>query len=139
MLDESAQNNLNQAVTAVTATYVSKLQAAQSAVGLGTPRTKARYGKKEGLINKVSLSFSRAAVFREKGAGRGQGGQKGSRWKNAKGESIKTNPKSLGKMNSGNRTEKPLVNPIIDDFVDDLTSAVASEFVTLSFKNIRIK
>lgn len=140
MLDDQSKDRINNKVEDVTNQTVTQMRAAVSSVGFSSSKKPAaRFRKKEDLINRIGFSFPKALIFREKGAGRGKGGLKGSQWRNAKGEVIKTNPKSLGKLNTGNRKAKPLIDPIINNYTDELTAAVAGEFVTLSFKNINIK
>lgn len=139
MLDEETNDDINKRVQDVTAEAMTKMKAAVSSTGFKGGKTSASFRKKEGLINRIGFRFPRALVFREKGAGKGKGGNKGSQWTNDRGEKIKTNPKSLGKMNTGSRRAKPLIDPIIDDFCEELTAAVADVFVEISFKNIKIK
>lgn len=56
-----------------------------------------------GVIVGVGFGFARHGIYVNYGAGRGQGGTKGSKWRNKEGEMIKTRPKSLGLMNTHNR------------------------------------
>lgn len=140
MLDEQAKSEINDRVVEVTADAVTKMRSALSSVGFSSAKKpKASFRKRDDLINRVGFSFPKAAIYRELGAGKGRGGSRGSQWKNKQGQVIKTNPNSRNKMNTGNRRAKPLIDPIINSYTDDLTAAVANEFVTLSFKNITIK
>lgn len=140
MLDDQSKERINQKVEDVTDKAVTQMKAAISSTGFtSSKKASARFRKKDELINRIGFSFPKPLIYREKGAGKGRGGVKGSQWKNAQGQVIKTNPKSLNKMNTGNRRAKPLIDPIINNYTDELTAAVADEFVTLSFKNINIK
>lgn len=56
-----------------------------------------------GVIVAVGFGFARHGAYISYGAGRGQGGTKGSKWKNKKGIMVKTKSKSLGLMNTRNR------------------------------------
>lgn len=139
MLDEQTKNDINKRVENVTADAVTKMNQAISSTGFTGGKSSALFRKKDGLVNRIAFKFPRALIFREKGAGKGKGGNKGSQWTNDRGEKIKTNPQSFGKMNTGNRRAKPLIEPVIDTFCDELTASVAEEFVEISFKNIKIK
>lgn len=140
MLDDQSKERINQKVEEVTGKAVTQMTTAIRSIGFSSSKkTAARFRKRDELINRIGFTFPKPVIFREKGAGKGRGGVKGSQWKNSQGQIIKTNPKSLNKMNTGNRRAKPLIDPIIDNYTDELTEAVAGEFVTLSFKNINIK
>jgi len=85
--------------------------------------------KAGGITNRVGFKFPRHLVFVHKGAGRGYGGAKGSRWVDARGVSHKTNPKSLGKQGTGNRREKPWLNSALGgpEGVDKLATIAAEQ------------
>ena len=139
-MNDLQKTEINRTVEDITEKAVSEMRAAVSRIGLSrSKKPSARYRKRDELINRIGFTFPKPAIYRELGAGKGKGGSKGSQWRNSQGQVIKTNPGSLNKMNTGNRRAKPLINPIIDKYTDDLTAAVANEFVTLSFKNINIK
>src|SRR5437868_9116335 len=71
------------------------------------PKIKESVGYTNKVINRVSFKFPKSLVFTHRGAGKGMGGSKGSRWIDKDGNTKKTNPESLGKMGTGNRTPKP--------------------------------
>lgn len=70
--------------------------------------------QKQGLISQIGYKFPRHLVFVHKGAGKGHGGVKGSRWVDKFGNTQKTNPASLGKQGTGNRKEKPFFNDALN-------------------------
>lgn len=88
--------------------------------------------RRDGSIT-VSFTLPRYGVFLEKGAGRGYGGAKGSSWyrKGDTSKRIKTNPKSLGKMDSGNRKAYPFLNPAIDLKLPDLERTISTSYAQL--------
>ena len=144
MLDAQSKVDINSTVAALTTKTVAALQAEQERVGIKsrTGRLKKitiKYADDDGLISRISFKFQKYGVYQEKGAGRGQGGLKGSQWLNKEGQVIKTNPRSFGRMNTGNRHAKEWFNPVIENYVDQLAEHVANDFVNLSFKNLRIK
>ena len=94
--------------------------------------------KSYGMVNRVSIKFKRTGIYSEKGAGRGYGGKKGSKWKNAKGEIKSTNPRSLGKAGTGNRKAKPWFNPVVEQFADQLAEKLADEFVEVTINRLMI-
>lgn len=59
--------------------------------------------KQFGEIVGVGFGFARHGIYVNYGAGRGQGGTKGSKWRNKDDEMMKTKSKSLGLMNTRNR------------------------------------
>lgn len=73
-----------------------------------------KYREKQGQVNVISFTFNRPLVYTMAGAGRGQGGLKGSRWINAKGVTKRTNPASLNKADTGNRKAKPFIDAYLD-------------------------
>lgn len=86
----------------------------------------------------VSFQFLRHLVMVEKGAGRGHGGKKGSKWTTKGGEKKQTNPDSLGKLNQGARKAAPWFNPVVRKEVGALADAVAEAYV-IEVKKILIK
>lgn len=82
---------------------------------------------KDGAINRVSVGFPRTLIYTHKGAGKGRGGSKGSRWVDKYGNAKKTNPKSFGKMGTAGRTAKPFINDALDgpEGVDKLATISA--------------
>ena len=92
------------------------------------PKIKDKYRIGNGAINKVTFTFRRSLIYTMNGSGKGIGGFKGSRWLNAKGESKKTNPKSLGKICAGHRIQKDFINQSLDGSqgIEELGDIVAT-------------
>ncbi len=137
------------------------------AAGLGEMRAKAprisgqlqrtlgvRMHKRDGMANSVGFQIVRYTVYREKGASRGHGGAKGSRWwsdmatrtvrsgplKGAvlQGGWRKTRPSSLGRL----AAERPYLNPIIDARMPALLDVMDTHFGGAAvdiLQNVRIK
>lgn len=80
-----------------------------------------------GVIERISLSFPRSLIYPHKGAGKGRGGTRGSRWVDKYGNAKKTNPESYGKMGTGGRVAKPFINDALaaPDGVDKLATIAA--------------
>jgi hypothetical protein len=93
------------------------------------PKVKGGSRKKDGAINRLSVKFPRALVYTHKGAGKGRAGTKGSKWLNKFNVEKTTNPKSMGKMGTGGRTEKPFINNVLDgpNGVEKLATTAAEE------------
>lgn len=112
---------------------------------------KARYFVRYGEVYGLGFQFPRHGVFAEKGARRGHGGTKGSRWyranlvgkdKNGKpktGGWQRTNPRSFGKMGTGRSPEVPWLNPIIQARMDELADKVAGHYAEMALNSILIK
>ena len=99
----------------------------------------ARTRQQQGTVNRISISMPRHAIFVHVGAGKGRGGAKGSTWVNNKGERKTTNPNSIGKMNTGNRTAKEWYNPIIDRELPKLQAIVGKQYGTMVINALKIK
>lgn len=99
----------------------------------------AKFGQRFGQVNYVGLRFARYGVFVEKGASRGHGGAKGSKWRTAQGKLKRTNPKSMGAMGTGGRSARPWFNPVIGDAVDRLADLVVNFIADASLNTIQIK
>jgi hypothetical protein len=86
-----------------------------------------RFFLQDGAIVRGSINFPRTLIYVHKGAGKGRGGNKGSRWVDKYGNAHKTNPKSLGKMDSDGRKAKPFINDVLnsDQGIDKLATIVA--------------
>lgn len=69
---------------------------------------------KDGAIARVSITFPRTLIYTHKGAGKGRGGTKGSRWVDRYGNAKSTSPGSLGKMGTEGRTAKPFINAALE-------------------------
>lgn len=89
-------------------------------------RIKSRVLLQAGTTTGVAFRFPRSLVYPHYGAGKGQGGKKGSRWTTAAGISKRTNPKSLGKAGTGNRQSKPFFNDSLNRTVPNLADIVAN-------------
>ena len=97
-----------------------------------------RFPKRFGAVRSVRFQFPRHGIYIEKGASRGYGGKKGSRWVGPNGP-RRTNPSSLGKADAGNRPAKPWYNPVIDRKIGALGNVVAVHFANAAVNVIRIK
>lgn len=82
--------------------------------GSSINKFRSRTFKQDGAIVRISKVFPRSLIYPHKGAGKGMGGTKGSRWVDKYGKQKSTNPASLGKMGTGNRQEKPFINDSLD-------------------------
>ncbi len=92
--------------------------------GDGLDSIKISYGRRYGDIERIGFKFMRHLIFVHKGAGRGMGGSKGSSWVTSSGQRKKTNQRSLGKMNRGNRLAKRWLSPVLDREVPKLADEV---------------
>ncbi len=90
------------------------------------------YKQRDGLISIVSIRVNRSLIYTHKGAGKGFGGVKGSRWIDKFGNRKSTNPASKGKAGSGSRREKPFINDTLDgpQGVTKLADIVAENLAT---------
>jgi hypothetical protein len=95
-----------------------------------------KYGAKE--ASRVGFSFVREGIHIHKGAGRGQGGWKGSKWYDIHGKLKETNKKSLGKMGFGNRQPIEWFDPVIVQELPQLADLVADYSFTLFMDVSRI-
>lgn len=114
---------VNALVRTKTVAAVARLKDEQSRLGMkhgSDPLTKiaVRYREKEGMTNRISFKFKKSGIFVHKGVGRG------------------TNAAEVGLTN---RKAKEWFNPVIEAYADDLTEAVADEFVEATFRKLRIK
>lgn len=105
-----------------------------------TSRIKDNYGLNAGIISRIGFKFPRTLIWTHKGAGKGRGGSTGSRWINAAGDSKSTNPKSLGKMGTDGRKQKPWFNSVMDSpaGVDQLATIAAEAVGDAIVNNILI-
>ena len=102
----------------------------------GISNVTAKTFQKDGIVSKVRIKFDRYGVFVEKGAGRGYGGNKGSKWRGKNG--IKsTNKTSLGKMGTGSRTAKPWFNPVLEKQYPKLAKIIAETTANAVVKDIK--
>src|SRR5688572_15916054 len=93
------------------------------------PKVRGRVGMKKGIVERISISFPRQLIYTQYGAGKGRGGEKGSRWIDKYGQTQKTDSKSLGKAGTGGRTAKPLFSTALNgpNGVDKLATIAATE------------
>lgn len=100
-----------------------------------------RFFSQDGAIAKVSISFPRSLIWPHKGAGKGRGGTKGSRWVDKYGNLKSTDPKSLGKMATGGRVAKPFINDALDapDGVNKLADIAAENLGDVLVGSLFIK
>lgn len=113
---------INALVRSKTVAAVARLKAEQSRLGMKhgpDPLTKiaVRYREKEGLTNRISFKFKKSGIYVHKGVGRG------------------TNAAEVGLTN---RKPKEWFNPVIESYADELSEAVADEFVEATFRKLKI-
>lgn len=113
--------------------------------GIGARRTgqllrelKVRTGLQFGRVFRISFSFPRQLVWLEKGASKGYGGRKGSRW-TTRGTVRRTSKESLGKMGTGRRIAHRIFNSTMDKRVPILAALVARYYANASVKAITLK
>jgi hypothetical protein len=93
--------------------------------------------KRDGIIEKSGVKFQRFRVFKEKGAGKGYGGKKGSTWLTSKGESRRTKQESLGRMGTGKRSAQPWINPILKEEVPKLSAELAEVTARVAVNHVK--
>lgn len=91
-----------------------------------------RYKQSDGLISLVTLRVNRSLIYTHKGAGKGRGGNKGSRWIDKYGTQKKTAASSIGKAATAGRREKPFINDVLEGAqgVTKLADIVAENLAT---------
>lgn len=77
-------------------------------------KLRSRQYMQDGAIARISKVFPRELIWTNKGAGKGRGGFKGSRWVDQYGNNKTTNKESLGKMGTEGRVAKPFFNQSLD-------------------------
>ena len=75
--------------------------------GASMPKLKSGFKYDTGAIEVISFKFPRSLIYVHKGAGKGRGGTSGSTWLDRYGKQKKTNPNSMGKMDTAGRKAKP--------------------------------
>ena len=112
----------NDRVKALYKTAEGTLRSALSAQSRIARSVKAKmYKSKYKIANRIGFSFAREGIYVNYGAGRGQGGTKGSSWIDKYGRRKETNPQSFGKMGTGNRKATnwlASIAPNIDELAD---------------------
>ncbi|THU34247.1 hypothetical protein FAM09_24830 [Niastella caeni] len=144
----------NEAVKAWGSTARTQLQATGTAMsithranspskGESLKKIKDKYGSDNaGFINKVIFStINRSLIYTSAGAGKGRGGNKGSRWIDKYGSRKSTNAGSLGKAGTGGRTAKPFIDTTLNgsNGVEALADIVAIHQVDAIIENIYVK
>lgn len=99
--------------------------------GLSTT-LKTNAGKKYGVVDRIGAKFPRHGIFVMKGAGRGQGGSVGSSWRDKTGAIKRTNPNSLGKMNSRNRKAADWLSPTMDRYNEIVADRASHHFAEVA-------
>lgn len=104
-------------------------------------KIRGRVGMKDGLVNRISISFDRNLIWPQKGAGKGMAGSKGSRWIDKYGNAKRTNPQSFGKMDTGSRKAKPFFNTALEsnEGVNHLATIAAEEIGSSITHNLFVK
>lgn len=96
-------------------------------------RVNIRFDKKYMLETRsVGFSIARHGVYLHYGAGRGQGGMKGSRWTDRYGRLKKTNPDSMGKAGGAPRSAEHWFNSVIERNAKELAELVAEYSLDLT-------
>lgn len=91
---------------------------------------------RNGVPYAIAYSFERYLAYRMKGAGRGQAGKKGSSWYDKQGTRKRTNPASLGKMNTGNRQATDVFNDTIGNELPQLSTAISRVMADVILKYV---
>lgn len=109
--------------------------------GASLPKIKTSTREEEGAIAVVSFKFRRSLIYTHKGAGKGRGGNKGSRWVDKYGNAKSTNPKSMGKQATDGRVAKPFINNVLDGEkgVEELAVIAADELGDAIVNNMLIQ
>lgn len=103
------------------------------------PKLRGGTKKADGAIDTISFKFPRILIYTHQGAGKGRGGNKGSKWIDKYGATKETNPKSFGKMGTNGRRAKPFINTAIDRNIDQLGDIVAEELSSAIINKMFIK
>lgn len=114
-----------------------------SSQGESLAKIKDKYGfDKIGFISRVTFStVNRSLIYTSAGAGKGRGGNKGSRWIDRYGNTKRTNPKSLGKAGTAGRQAKPFIIKMLDgtNGVEQLADIVANHQADAIVDTILVK
>jgi hypothetical protein len=94
-----------------------------------------RLRKTDGEARTVALRIARYGIFVHAGAGRGHGGLEGSEWRNVHGRLVRTNPLSMGLMNSGNRRANSFLRPVMDSMLPELHEIALRYFGSLGVRD----
>lgn len=109
--------------------------------GSSIAQMKDGYRQRDGAITQISIKIRRSLIYPHKGAGKGRGGSKGSKWIDKFGIQKTTNQESLGKMGSGGRTAKPFINDVLESEsgVDKIATIVAEELGDAIVNKVLVK
>lgn len=132
-LDKERVAKFNKDVKAWTRRTTSKLKASvrslvQKDISLSDSLTPAYYhyeNNKKSEITRIGFGVEREGIYIQKGAGRGHGGYVGSQWTDLYGKLKKTNPKSKGLMDTGNRRSINWLNSVMEKEIEELADIVA--------------
>lgn len=86
----------------------------------------------------VGFAFLREGIYLHKGAGRGQGGMIGGSWIDPHGRRKTRDPRSAGKMGTGNRQEVDWFDTELERKMPQLADIVADYSATLQVDATRI-
>lgn len=100
------------------------------------PKVKGRLVYDGAAVRAVAFRFPRQLIYPHTGAGRGQGGAKGSRWYTKDGIAKRTAGSSLGKSNSGRRKAKPFLNDALNRQVPILANIIAETSADIVTANL---
>ncbi|RYE07719.1 MAG: hypothetical protein EOP44_03175 [Sphingobacteriaceae bacterium] len=118
--------------------YLATIRGAKRS-GDGFDSLKVKTRMTDGEISQVGFGYNRYLIFVHKGASRGHGGTKGSKWYDKLGRQRSTDPKSFGKMNTGSSRAKEWLNPVLDKEVPKLADIVAGFKAQAAIDLIKIK
>lgn len=92
-------------------------------------RMRVAFKEQGGTVQVVAFKVRRSLIFSHMGAGRGRGGQVGSKWNDSTGNVKRTKPSSFGKMGTAGRKAKPFIARVLDKptGVDELAFIAADE------------
>lgn len=109
--------------------------------GSSVAAMKDSYGAHDGAVDRISIKFRRSLIYPHKGAGKGRGGTKGSKWVDKFGVTKSTNKNSLGKMGTGGRVAKPFINQVIESEkgVEKIATIAAEELGDAIVNNMLVK
>lgn len=96
-----------------------------------TDTLKSNTKRKYGITDRVGMNFQRHGIFVEKGARKGYGGIAGSKWRSADGSIKFTNPKSLGKMNTGKSPAQVWLQPLLDEYSEIIADSANHHFAKI--------
>lgn len=87
---------------------------------------------------RIGFRFARHGVHLQRGAGRGYGGNIGSRWFDRYGYIRSTDPRSLGKAGTGSRPERDWFNRTLDERLPYLQDIVSEYCADMTVNTARL-